>query len=136
MIFAEADIEQVRATRQVLIRDAQQTGALFYETLFALRPELRALFPDDLSDQNRKFATTLAVISDSARDMDSLKPVLESLARRHLAYSVKPQDYELVGTALQQAFVRMGLTDEQVASWTSIYKVVSEYMIATAYRGH
>lgn len=110
-----------------------QAAATFYETLFKLHPELRGFFPDQMADQSRKFAATLAISVHSLSDWEAFKPVLEALARRHLNYGVTVEHYGAVGTALIQTLNDLGCDPAQIDAWCYVYGVLSEHMIATAY---
>ena len=114
------DTQQIDALRQsgAIFRAApDRVSAQFYATLFAAHPEIRTLFPADLSDQGRKLAATLALVVDGIEDWERLEPVLAALARRHVGYGVKPDHYEAVGTALIQTLSQAGATPEQTAAW-------------------
>ncbi len=120
-------------TRPAFAQGAERTGRLFYDILFEIEPDLRALFPDDRSDMTRKFVATFAVIIDSAKDTDTLRRVVVSLARRHVGYAVEPRHYEVVGRAFLETLRRLGASRAQLAAWSNVYDVISAHMVSTAY---
>ncbi len=133
MTIAAEDLAHIRATRPAFADDRDRTGALFYDTLFAAEPQLRSMFPTDISDQGRKLATTIAVAIDGSDDWSRLAPVLETLARRHLSYGVKPDHYGMVGAALIETLRRVGANASQVGAWKRVYASISSHMITAAY---
>ena len=79
---------------------AQQAGALFYDRLFDLDPNLRRLFPGDLREQSQKLMQMLAVAVRSLDDIGSITPALHALGRRHVAYGVTAEHFDTVANAL------------------------------------
>jgi hemoglobin-like flavoprotein len=74
---------------------------------------------------------TLAVVVNGLSNLDATLPAASALAKRHVAYGVKPAHYAPVGEALLWTLER-GLganwTEELAAAWG-----LSEYMIGEAY---
>lgn len=68
--------------------------------------------------------------------IEAVVPVAQDLAKRHVAYGVKPAHYPLVGAALLWT-LGQGLGDEFTpelsAAWAAAYSTLSEVMIAAAY---
>ena len=61
------DAAQIRLVRESLpsIREHRVPVSMnFYDNLFALAPELRAMFRSDIAGQGMRFMTTLATIAD------------------------------------------------------------------------
>jgi len=128
--------EQINALRQsgAIFRTApDEFSAHFYATLFTAHPELRRLFPVDVSDLGRKLAATLALVVDGVAEWQKLEPVLASLARRHVGYGVRENHYAAVGTALLQALADSGATQAQLAVWQVGFDHIAGFMISTAY---
>jgi nitric oxide dioxygenase len=98
-------------------------------------PELRELFPEDLSDQGRKLATTIAVTVDSIGDWDRMAPILGLLARRHLGYGVEPCHYAIVAQALVMTLEAGGVGRTALLVWQRAMSIVTGYMIEVAYPG-
>jgi hemoglobin-like flavoprotein len=67
--------------------------------------------------------------------LDSLAPVLQDLARRHVGYGVQEEHYATVGSALLQT-LEQGLGDDFTppvkAAWSAVYGVVADVMITAA----
>src|SRR5258708_8076721 len=79
---------------------AQEAAALFYGRLFEIAPDVRPLFRGDMKEQGRKLMATLAVVVNGLSNLDAVLPAASALAKRHLAYGVKPGHYVPVGAAL------------------------------------
>ena len=112
---------------------ADQAADIFYSKLFEYDPALRPLFKTDLKTQGKKLMQTLKVAVESLNDLDGLIPVLEQLAKRHVKYGVKPEDYTPVGNALLYT-LKVGLgerwTPELRQAWVDTFRTVATVMKA------
>ncbi len=115
---------------------SEQAAALFYGRLFETTPEVKPLFRGDMAEQGRKLMATLAVVVKGLSNLESILPAASALAKRHVAYGVKPEHYAPVGAALLWTLER-GLgaewTPELAGAWTAAYTTLSGYMIREAY---
>lgn len=115
---------------------AEQAAEIFYAKLFEYDPSLRRLFKSDLKQQGRKLMATLGVAVKGLDDLEALVPVLQELARRHVAYGVKADDYTPVGNALLYT-LKTGLGadfDERTRSaWVKIFTTITLVMRTAAY---
>jgi nitric oxide dioxygenase len=117
---------------------ADQAAVLFYDRLFEVAPQVKAMFPADLTEQRKKLMATLAVVVNGLGNLQSVLPAASALATRHVAYGAKAEHYPVVGAALLWTLER-GLADawtpEVADAWTTAYGTLSGFMIAEAY-GH
>jgi hemoglobin-like flavoprotein len=115
---------------------ADQAAVLFYGRVFETAPQVRAMFPDDMTEQRKKLMATLAVVVNGLSNLDSVLPAASALAKRHIPYGVKAEHYPVVGSALLWTLEK-GLgeawTPEVANAWTEAYGTLSGYMIAEAY---
>lgn len=114
---------------------SDRVAALLYERLFTLDPTLRALFRDDMKGQGEKLMATLAFFIYNLRAPDLLNPHLVHLGRRHVAYGVQPEDYDLMGQALLWAVAQTlgaAFTPELAAAWRACFRLLVEKMKAGA----
>ncbi len=115
---------------------SDQAAIIFYDRLFDVAPQVRAMFPDDISEQRRKLMATLAVVINGLSDLPSILPAAGALATRHIAYGAKAEHYPVVGGALLWTLEK-GLgeawTAELADAWTAAYGTLSGYMISQAY---
>lgn len=115
------------ATRQTVIAN------LFFDRMFELNPSLRILFKDaDLDDQSRKLMRMIALIVRALDDLDSLTNSVQAMARRHIAYGVRPSHFATFGEALIWA-IDKGLgprsTPNTLAAWRATYDMVAAIAI-------
>jgi hemoglobin-like flavoprotein len=131
--------DQVKLVQQSfakVVPISEQAAAIFYDCLFAVAPQVKAMFPDDMTEQRKKLMATLAVVVNGLSDLDSVLPAASALAKRHVAYGAKPAHYPIVGGALLWT-LEQGLgeawTPDVVAAWTAAYGTLSDCMISEAY---
>ena len=129
----------VQATWQRVTPIADTAARLFYGRLFELEPDLRSLFGrTDMEEQRRKLMQILGVAVASLDRLETLRPALEALGRRHVGYGVEGRHYDLVGAALLWT-LEQGLGDEYTRSvreaWTAVYTTLSTIMQAAAAEG-
>jgi hemoglobin-like flavoprotein len=131
--------EQIKAIQESFAKVtpiSEQAAALFYGRLFEIDPTIKPLFHGDMKEQGRKLMATLAVVVNSLNNLGAVLPATSALAKRHVAYGVKPAHYTPVGEALLWT-LQQGLgtawTPELAAAWSAAYGLLSEYMIAEAY---
>lgn len=132
-MLSEIDLNTLRKSALIMRDSRDSAAAAFYANLFEKVPEVRSMFPEEISDQERKFAATLVVVVASISDWDALKPVIEALARRHVAYGVKADHYAVIGTVLIETLQRLGATAHDVAIWKKVYGFLADHMMTTAY---
>jgi len=131
--------EQIKAIQESFAKVApisKQAAALFYGRLFEIDPAIKPLFHGDMTEQGRRLMATLAVVVNNLNNLGAVLPAVSALAKRHVAYGVKPAHYTPVGEALLwtlQQGLGVSWTPELAAAWAAAYGVLSEYMIAEAY---
>ncbi len=112
--------------------DSDRFADLFYSKLFLDHPELRRLFPNDLSGQYQKLMSTLQAMIIRLDQMKEPDQELSELACRHVEYGVKPKHYRYVGSALLWTLQQV-LDDDWSAeiaeAWTSYYQWLSATML-------
>ena len=131
--------EQVKLVQQSFAKVApisEQAAVLFYGRLFEVAPGVRAMFPDDMTEQRKKLMATLAVVVGGLTNLEAVLPAASALAKRHVNYGAKAEHYPVVGGALLWTLEK-GLGDawtpEVAAAWTAAYGTLSGYMISEAY---
>jgi nitric oxide dioxygenase len=115
---------------------ADQTAVMFYDRLFEVAPQVKAMFPADMTEQRRKLMATLAVVVNGLSNLESILPAASALAVRHVAYGAKAEHYPVVGSALlwtlEQGLAE-GWTPEVADAWRTAYGTLSGFMIEQAY---
>jgi nitric oxide dioxygenase len=115
-----------------LALDAENAGEVFYRHLFALAPEVRPLFSEEMTVQQLKLLQTLAIVVDALSRLPTILPVVRELARRHVSYGTSDEHYPVVGQALiamLREILGDGLDAETEAAWGEAYGVLSSEMI-------
>jgi len=129
------DIMLVRTSFSLVSPMQDAVAQLFYDRLFVTAPDLRILFPDDLSDQKRKLMTMLAAGIGKLHDLSTLTPIIKDLGARHAGYGTTAEHYVLVGNALLWT-LEQGLADaftpETRSAWTKVYELLAATMQAGA----
>ena len=104
---------------------------IFYERLFEIAPELRSLFPVEMSDQKEKLMQMLGTAINGLKNLEVILPAIQALGKRHQEYGVQDEHYDLVGEALLYTLEK-GLddswTNELKAAWTEVYTTVATVM--------
>jgi hemoglobin-like flavoprotein len=129
-------IELVQESFAKVAPISEQAAVMFYDRLFEIAPQVKSLFPSDMSEQRRKLMATLAIVVGGLSRLESILPAASSLATRHVAYGARPEHYPVVGQALLWTLAK-GLgkdwTPEVAAAWTAAYNTLSAFMINQAY---
>jgi hemoglobin-like flavoprotein len=115
---------------------SDQAAAMFYGRLFEIAPAVKPLFRGDMTEQGRKLMATLGVVVNSLGNLEAVLPAASALAKRHVDYGVKADDYAPVGAALLWT-LEQGLggnwTPQLAEAWGAAYTLLSNYMIGEAY---
>ena len=131
--------EQIKLVQESLAKIAtivDQAGIMFYNRLFELAPQLKTMFPAEMTEQRRKLMATLALAVNGLANLQSVLPAAAALAKRHIAYGAKPEHCPVVGSALLWTLEK-GLGDawtaETAEAWAAAYAALSTVMIEEAY---
>jgi hemoglobin-like flavoprotein len=115
---------------------SEQAAVLFYDRLFEIAPQVKAMFPDDMTEQRRKLMMMLAAVVNGLGNLESIMPAASALAKRHVGYGAKAEHYPVVGAALLWTLEQGlgdGWTPELAEAWSTAYGTLSGYMISEAY---
>jgi hemoglobin-like flavoprotein len=114
---------------------AATAADLFYGRLFEIAPQVRAMFPDELSGQKKKLMAMLGFAVAGLSHLDTLVPAVLALGRRHAGYGVTAAHYTPVGAALLwtlQQGLGEAFTPEVKDAWATAYIILSTTMIDAA----
>jgi len=124
---------RVRASFALVVPIQDVAAGLFYDRLFATAPELRRLFPEDMSGQKRKLMAVLGTCVGKLHEFSALAPVVRDLGARHAGYGTRPEHYAIVGDALLWTLEK-GLGDAFTpdirSAWTKVYDLLAVTMQA------
>ncbi len=126
--------EQVKLVQDSFAKVAPIAGTaadLFYDRLFTIAPEVRSLFPTDLTEQKKKLMQMIATAVTNLHQVEKIISAVEDLGRRHVGYGVTAKHYEPVGAALLWT-LEQGLgadfTPPVKAAWTETYMTLAGVM--------
>ncbi len=122
---------------EVLLADPSDFSTNFYEGLFEIAPETRALFSDDMTEQRDRLLRELSALIAAAtawRDASSHETLVRrthALGRRHATYGVTADMYEPVELALMAALRDQipGFDTEHENAWTKLFGFMSATML-------
>ena len=129
------EIQLVQTTFKSVAPIADQAADLFYGRLFEIAPEVRSLFPEDLSGQKKKLMGMLATAVTNLHQVEKIVPAVQDLGRRHVGYGVTAAHYEPVGEALIWTLDKglgEAFTPEVKGAWVAAYTTLSGVMQETA----
>jgi hemoglobin-like flavoprotein len=115
---------------------SETAAVLFYNRLFEIAPQVKAMFPSDMTEQRRKLMAMLAAVVHGLGNLESILPAASALATRHVSYGAKAEHYPVVGAALLWTLEQglgEGWTPELAEAWSTAYGTLSGYMISEAY---
>ena len=105
----------------------------FYENLFTVEPELRALFRPDLQSQGMRFMSTLATIADLLDAPAELASEIAHLATAHAGVGVRAAHFAPMGIGLMVTLAETlgeDYTPDLQAAWHAAYDHFAALMIA------
>ena len=110
---------------------ADQAAVMFYDRLFEVAPQVKAMFPADMTEQRRKLMATVSAVVNGLGTLESVLPAASALARRHVSYGAKAEHYPVVGGALLWTLEKGlgdGWTTQVADAWTAAYETLSGFM--------
>ena len=128
-------IALVQRSAQRLVPAHAELSAAFYRRLFDEAPAVRAMFPDDMAAQERKFVDSLDAIVAAIPDFAAFSSRTESLGRTHVQHHVASVHYAVAGRILLEVLADAegdGWTPELADAWTTAYDLVAESMMMAA----
>ena len=110
---------------------ADTAATLFYDRLFAIAPDVRPLFPADMTVQKQKLMQMIATAVTNLHQIEKIVPAVRDLGRRHVRYGARPSHFDQVGAALIWT-LEQGLghafTPPVKEAWTTTYATLADVM--------
>ena len=126
-------VELVQTSFKKVVPIATTAADLFYNRLFEIAPDTRALFPEDLTEQKGKLISMLGTAVTNLHKLETILPAVKDLGSRHKGYGVTAAHYEPVGAALLWTLEKglgADFTPEVKAAWTETYTALAGVMTA------
>jgi nitric oxide dioxygenase len=121
----------VRQSYTTVSKRANEACTIFYNELFSIAPDLKALFPDDLTQQRHKFMQMVSAIVFGLDNIAGISNYVSDLGRRHMVYDIEDEHYTYLG----EAFIAMlskvlenEFTLEVRESWEAAYDMLARLM--------
>jgi len=137
MPLPQESVERLERSFEQLKPNGERLVDVIYTRLFEKAPQVRAMFPDDLTEQRKKLLGAVALAVGSLRSLDKLVPVLEEMGARHVQYGALDAHYPVVVDAMLDAVEEVAgpiWTPELGADWKTALELISNTMIAGAHR--
>jgi hemoglobin-like flavoprotein len=135
MPMTPEQVALVQTSFKKVVPIAGTAADLFYGRLFEIAPEVRSMFPDDLSEQKKKLMTMLGTAVGNLHQLDTILPAIQALGKRHAGYGVTAAQYAPVGAALLWT-LEQGLgpdfTPPVKDAWTVTYTALAGAMTKAA----
>ena len=125
------DVDRVVATA-ARVHDDTALSSAFYRLLFERNPQLRPLFPADMSHQLHRFVTELEALARALPDLGGFELRAHELGERHVGYGVRAEYYPLVREALLDALAEHLQPDfgpEDRLAWAKAFNLLAEIML-------
>jgi NAD(P)H-flavin reductase/hemoglobin-like flavoprotein len=107
----------------------------FYSHLFLSHPDVRPMFPLQMTGQRDKLVTALGAVVSNVDELDKVIPLLEQLGRDHRRFAVITEHYTAVGASLLatlKKFLGPAWTPDLADTWAQAYGLVAKVMVAAA----
>ncbi|WP_308387962.1 globin domain-containing protein [Acidithiobacillus sp. AMEEHan] len=112
-----------------------QVAQHFYDTMFSHYPEVRKMFPGDMSEQRVRLFNSVILIASNIDNTEMLVPYLKELGIGHIKYDTRPEHYPIVGKSLLltlKHFLGPAWTQEMAESWIEAYNLAASICIQAA----
>ncbi|MDX8378410.1 MAG: globin domain-containing protein [Mariprofundales bacterium] len=129
----EADRLKVCACINDIGRGITDLSALFYANIYRFDPNIINVLDGQVPYLQRKFANMLATLNN-VKYIDKVRPALEKMSARHMAYGAHPKNFKTFRSALLQSladyFAEKDQTfdDDLRAAWEAVFDEVTGIM--------
>jgi len=127
-------IDRLKRSFSEVSAQPRALAARFYHELFAAAPNLRPLFPADLTSLQGHFEAALALVIKNLEDMAVLQDSLRDLGAQHVQWGARPEDYFVVRDAIVRAIrtTSASWSDELDADWRQAITAIAVPMLQGA----
>jgi NAD(P)H-flavin reductase/hemoglobin-like flavoprotein len=129
------DTSELRQSWATVRQAGDKVPQYFYSHLFVSHPELRAMFPIQMSGQRDKLVAALGAMVSNADTIEEVSPFIEQLGRDHRRFSVVTEHYMAVGASLMatlKRFLGSSWDAELADTWAQAYGLIAKVMVAAA----
>ena len=129
------DTDALKASWGKVAAAGDDVPLYFYSHLFLSHPEVRSMFPIQMSGQRDKLVAALGAVVSNVDEIDKVIPLLEQLGRDHRRFAVITEHYTAVGASLLatlKKFLGPAWTPDLADTWAQAYGLVAKVMVAAA----
>ena len=129
------DTAALKASWANVVAAGDDVPLYFYSHLFLSHPEVRSMFPIQMTGQRDKLVAALGAVVSNVEEIDNVVPLLEQLGRDHRRFSVVTEHYSAVGASLLatlKKFLGHRWTPDLADTWAQAYGLVAKVMVAAA----
>jgi hemoglobin-like flavoprotein len=130
-----AQAELVRRSFDLLWPARRGLAEDFYARFFALAPDARRLFPENLERQQMKLMDMIASIVGALDEREIFQSVIHQTGVQHAQIGVLPTHFAAFGDALVGGLEQQlgpAFTPELKEAWVVLYRTVQDQMISVA----
>lgn len=135
--FKETNLQlELQSSLNTMLEDEDLFATIFYQKVFEMAPDVRALFRNNLTDQGRLLTHMLGGIVYSLSRPEHLKKGLEKLGQSHVHYGVKAEYYPVVKKAMIETIEEVmgeNKTSRTIEAWSAALDFVTDTMKSHAY---
>jgi len=127
------NVELLESSFNLLAPRADELADRFYDRLFTKYPQVRPMFPDDVSEQKKKLVAALAMIVGNLRKPEALGQAVADLGIRHIDYGVTRDQYPVVGENLLATLAELAgdaWNPELEQAWADAYGAITQIIYA------
>lgn len=128
----EARIQRLEQSFNLIAPRGPELMDHFYAHLFSKHPEVRSMFPTDMSGQKKKLLASLVLVIQNIRKPDALRQPLLDMGSRHAEYGTQPEHYPVVRDTLigvMADMTRARWSEQLTEDWTAALNFVAGVMI-------
>lgn len=126
-------IATVKSTLPAVAATGPALTAYFYDRMFTHNPELKDVFNmsnQRNGDQRQALFDAICAYGANLDNLAALLPAVERIAQKHTSFSVKPEQYQIVGKHLLATIDEMlHPGDEVLEAWAKAYGVLANVFI-------
>ena len=97
----------IRESFDLIAPQADELVSVFYQTLFENNPQLRAMFPADMTEQKKKLLGAVGLVVKNVDKLDTIEGALEEMGARHNAYGALDAHYPVVRDTMLAAMAQV-----------------------------
>ena len=107
----------------------EQIVSRFVDKLFETDPQVRGLFPENVTEQSQQIIDVVKLIAHNAVKLNTIEDQLVEIGRRFISYGLTTAQLDIVRNTIVSTFAEVvgESWNSQIAdAWTSVFSAVVE----------